>query len=76
MHKRYLLSPLAAAITVLLYGGTALAQDQQDDQEFEGALEEVIVTPNSLQSSGAISACWLMLASIDQSRAANIGVYA
>ncbi|MEJ2383722.1 MAG: TonB-dependent receptor [Xanthomonadales bacterium] len=44
MHKRYLLSPLAAAITVLLYGGTALAQDQQDDQEFEGALEEVIVT--------------------------------
>ena len=44
MHKRYVLSPLAAAITVLLYGGTALAQDQQDDQEFEGALEEVIVT--------------------------------
>ena len=29
---------------MLLYGGTALAQDQQDDQEFEGALEEVIVT--------------------------------
>ena len=43
MTKRFLLCPLAAAVSAMLFGGVALAQDQ-DDQEFEGTLEEVIVT--------------------------------